>query len=1084
MYYKFKLSYSENYDHISLPMINHFFFHINSRLRIIQFVAIAFSVVLILLIPSVPKTYAHAFVIRSDPSPSQSLSIPPSKVDVYFSEPVDLRYSKLIVLDSNGKQVDNKDIQNINNDQTSLTVTLPAGLKDGVYTISTKVLSQTDGHVTDNAFVFGIGESTVLPISSKNGGSANNPAFSQLYIPEAIARFPALVGQVMIVGAAFATLWLWRPISKISWMKDSFQQTRNRIDRNLIILTIIGSIILVSSDFAIIYVQANSINIGIGEAIATKFGNVWIVRSMLSLILLAISLFIYTRRLKKSDDLLSTSKKQVISILAIGIMTLVTTSLIGHGAANGQILPITTDFIHNLAASVWIGGVIYLAFIVVPILRRSTSLEDYVKVSLLSLLIPRFSTIPVVILGIIIVTGPLLLYILESNIALTLASVYGKALIVKLSLAAIMIGIGAYNQMIIYRQAYNNVSVLATRTTKSSSSSSVNNGNSYRDSNNIWRKVRRSLLRNHHDDNNNNSSLTQTSYIISRFSKSTKAEAIVGIALLAAVAVLVNTGLPANEFQNQLKQQSAAATTITLPSTLGAANNQQQGFISTKFLEADNSSSSIRAILSIDPFTPGNNIFKISYLDSNKKPLDIRSVQLKYTQTENGIGPIKVDAQKVSKGVFSASAAFGIPGPWNLQIEAVQGKANTLNLITSYDLLVKPKLSQLTFNVQEFKISNTNSTTAQPLYPLYDKSRNVIWVGDTVIDSGKMLEFNLNSDKYIQHKITGTSIITRMALDSHNQLWFLDPLLKNLGQYSPETETSKIYKIPTQGIPSSIAIDSADNIWLTSSHTNDILRFDIQTKNFTILKLPSTTIVADPIDITIDRSSGQIWVAELAGKLANIDPTKSYKVTEYAPTTTGNKNSTLKSPTALLVDTTTGNIFISEHDGQAVSVFNPILKTFNQFPILNKNGLPFGMAMDNYGNLWVAEHIVNKIAVIDPQTGVSKEATIPTQNPFVQWITSDSKGNIWFAEQQGNSLGVITVNSNPLQPGSAVIQQRSNVNGNNQSNSSNNTIPKLSFNYADIVGPSFAAGIIVSTLFYAKAVIDLKKSVVKLAAHH
>jgi copper transport protein len=1065
-------------------MINHFF-HINSRIPIIQLVAIAFSILLILLIPGVPKSYAHAFVIKSDPSPSQSLSIPPSKVDVYFSEPVDLRYSKLIVLDANGKQVDNKDIQNINNDQTSLTVTLPPGLKDGVYTISTKVLSQVDGHVTDNAFVFGIGESPVLPISSKNGGSANPASSSQLYIPEAIARFPALVGQVMIVGAVFATLWLWRPISKISWLKDSFQQTRNRIDRNLIILIIIGSIILVSSDFAIIYVQANSINVGIGEAIATKFGNVWIVRSILSLILLAISLFIYTRRLKKSNDLLSTSKKQVISILAIGIMTLVTTSLIGHGAANGQTLPITTDFIHNLAASVWIGGVIYLAFIVVPILRRSTSLEDHVKVSLLSLLIPRFSTIPVVILGIIVVTGPLLLYILESNIALTLASVYGKILIVKLSLAATMIGIGAYNQMIIYRQAYNNVSVLATRTTKSSSSSSsssssVNNSNAYRGSNNILRKVRRSLQRNH--PNENNSNLSQTSYILSRFSKSTKAEAIVGIALVAAVAVLVNTGLPGNEFQNQLRQQSAAAT--ILPSTLGAATNQQQGFISTKFLEADNSSSSSRAILSIDPFTPGNNIFKISYLDSNKKPLDIRSVQLKYTQTENGIGPIKVDAQKVSKGVFSASAAFGIPGPWNLQIEAVQGKANTLNLITSYDLLVKPKLSQLTFNVQEFKISNTNSTTtAQPLYPLYDKSRNVIWVGDTVIDSGKMLEFNLNSDKYIQHKITGTSIITRMALDSHNQLWFLDPLLKNLGQYSPETETSKIYKIPTQGIPSSVAIDSADNIWLTSSHTNDILRFDAQTKNFTILKLP-TTIVADPIDITIDQSSGQIWVAELAGKLANIDPTKSYKVTEYAPTTTGNKNSTLKSPTALLVDTTTGNIFISEHDGQAVSVFNPILKTFNRFPILNKNGLPFGMAMDNYGNLWVAEHTVNKIAVIDPQTGASKEATIPTQNPFIQWITSDSKGNIWFAEQQGNSLGVITVNSNPLQPGSAVIQQRSNVNGNNQSNSSNNTIPKLSFSYPDIVGPSFAAGIIVSTLFYAKAVIDLKKSVAKLAAHH
>ena len=35
---------------------------------------------------------------------------------------------------------------------------LDAGVKDGVYTVSTTVLSQTDGHVTDNAFVFAVGE--------------------------------------------------------------------------------------------------------------------------------------------------------------------------------------------------------------------------------------------------------------------------------------------------------------------------------------------------------------------------------------------------------------------------------------------------------------------------------------------------------------------------------------------------------------------------------------------------------------------------------------------------------------------------------------------------------------------------------------------------------------------------------------------------------------------------------------------------------------------------------------------------------------------------------------------------------------
>src|ERR671939_92993 len=72
----------------------------------------------------IPKAYAHAFSIRSDPSPSQSLSTPPTKVDVYFSEPIDLRYSTIKVLDSGGKQVDNKDEHNIGGDPASLRVTL------------------------------------------------------------------------------------------------------------------------------------------------------------------------------------------------------------------------------------------------------------------------------------------------------------------------------------------------------------------------------------------------------------------------------------------------------------------------------------------------------------------------------------------------------------------------------------------------------------------------------------------------------------------------------------------------------------------------------------------------------------------------------------------------------------------------------------------------------------------------------------------------------------------------------------------------------------------------------------------------
>jgi len=271
----------------------------------------------------------------------------------------------------------------------------------------------------------------------------------------------------------------------------------------------------------------------------------------------------------------------------------------------------------------------------------------------------------------------------------------------------------------------------------------------------------------------------------------------------------------------------------------------------------------------------------------------------------------------------------------------------------------------------------------------------------------RIFEFNLNTHKYTEHKIAGTNLATLMALDpSNNNIWFIDPFNNDLGLYNPGNNTTQLYKIQVQGAPSGIAVDSnSTNVWLSLASANEVLRFDIQSKSFsTPIKLPST--YATPLAIIIDQS-GQIWIAESGtGKLANIDPTKNYKVSEYAPI---GENNTLKSPTVLLADPTTGNIYISEHDGHAVSVFNRILKTFNQYPPLNPNGLPFGMALDNNHNPWVVEHIINKIAVIDPRTGENREINIPP----VQWMTSDSQGNVWLAEERGNSLAVITSTAKP-----------------------------------------------------------------------
>ena len=414
---------------------------------------------------------------------------------------------------------------------------------------------------------------------------------------------------------------------------------------------------------------------------------------------------------------------------------------------------------------------------------------------------------------------------------------------------------------------------------------------------------------------------------------------------------------------------------------------------------------------------------------------------------------------------------FGLSGEWNVLVEAFQSKANSLNIVASYNLFVKPNLDQIKFNVKEFKIPGNNS---QPLYPLYDNSRNVIWLGDTLIDSGRIFEFDLNSNKFIEHNINDTSIVTVMDLDHNNQLWYADPLMRHLGQYDPNTRTNQIYKIPSPNfVLSGIAIDRSDNVWLTSTNNNSILRFNTQAKNFTTFQLPTKNTTA--LGITIDHSD-QIWIAEGIGKLAKIDPTNNFKVTEYSPK---GKNNTLdRTARALLADPITGDIYISEYDSHTISALNPITKTFKEYPPLNSNVLPLGMALDSYTNLWIAGNTINKIATIDPRTGEHKEVTVPSSS--IQYITSDSRGNIWFAEQRGNALGVITFNVNPLQSGgpTATTATITTLTNNNQSTNRNGDFfPQYGFNYTDIVGPAVATGVIASALFYTKSIIDLRNSI-------
>ena len=104
----------------------------------------------ILFSVSISTAYAHPYTAETIPSLTSNSPTGVTEVIVFFSEPVDIDFSHIKVLDSNGNQIDNRDT-NYYEDEKSLIVTT-SPLEDGIYTASTKVLSKVDGHLVPDTF--------------------------------------------------------------------------------------------------------------------------------------------------------------------------------------------------------------------------------------------------------------------------------------------------------------------------------------------------------------------------------------------------------------------------------------------------------------------------------------------------------------------------------------------------------------------------------------------------------------------------------------------------------------------------------------------------------------------------------------------------------------------------------------------------------------------------------------------------------------------------------------------------------------------------------------------------------------------
>ena len=225
---------------------------------------------------------AHANLADADPAPNSVLDTPPSRITIWFTEPLEPSFSAIEVLDSRGSRLDNDDSAVDPRNPTVLYVTLQDDLPNGTYTVAWRNLSTVDGHTIRGTFFYSVGE----PLSARASDLPSEPALQSPAEP--FMRWAVLLGGLSVLGVLVLWLVVLRPpLASMSDAEDLVSRVRDRTDK----IAIAGIVVALLGSIGHLLVQASSVHEvsildTLGEPIRfvvtqTEWGTGWLRRTSL-----------------------------------------------------------------------------------------------------------------------------------------------------------------------------------------------------------------------------------------------------------------------------------------------------------------------------------------------------------------------------------------------------------------------------------------------------------------------------------------------------------------------------------------------------------------------------------------------------------------------------------------------------------------------------------------------------------------------------------------------------------------------------------------------------------------------------------
>lgn len=385
------------------------------RARVAAFVALSAAAL------ALPTTaFGHAALVRTAPEASRTLNASPAQVTLAYTEPVDARFSIVSVTDVEGRQVTTGSPRH--GPRTDTLVTPVRRLPQGWYLVFWRVIS-ADGHPVRGAFTFAVGPNPgpspefVIPKLSETATTA------RLLIARWIVYIALLAAVgLFVLRAAIARALPWQvPGLSLRPVTIAFFAA---LGASLAAIPVY--IDLTTAQFALRSV------FDLGEIVplarASRFGRALIdLEIVTALFGLAATISIALDRPVREGRTVA----QLLALwgaLACAAAVLVVPGLAGHPSTTPpRGLSLVFDWLHLVAGSVWVGGLIGL-------LVLALSAPPALRIAALGRVVPRFSRVAFASVLLLMASGIGASVLQFPTFRSVLDTSYGRALDVKVIL--------------------------------------------------------------------------------------------------------------------------------------------------------------------------------------------------------------------------------------------------------------------------------------------------------------------------------------------------------------------------------------------------------------------------------------------------------------------------------------------------------------------------------------------------------------------------------------------------------------------------------------------------------------------------